>query len=92
MRPKFAVDEVVILQSTMSPESNGEYTIISLDYGVFRLPNDERYTGYRYKMTDGYEHGWVETSLRKKHTPGELSFTDLMQSLSSPKLLTHDPQ
>jgi hypothetical protein len=35
------------------------------------------------------EGSWAESALRKKHLPGELSFTDLMASLSSPKLITH---
>lgn len=91
MRPKFADGELVILQSISSPESNGEYTVIRSEYGTWHIATQEKnWVGYRYFLDDGQETGWVETSLRKKHYPGELSFTDLMASLSSPKLLTHD--
>lgn len=42
--------------------------------------------------TDGDEMCWSESVLRKKHQPGEMSFDSLMASLSSPKLLTHQPE
>lgn len=89
MRPKFEVGEVVILQSVGHPERNGEYSVLSLEQGRFRTPTNELYEGFSYMLDDGGDVGWVETSLRKKHQPGELSFTDLMASLSSPKLITH---
>lgn len=89
MRPKFAVDEVIILQSKDFPDCNGEYMV--LDIG------DHPLHGPIYKLdidhkVDGYNDYWKESALRKKHTPGELGFEDLMFSLSSPKVLTHDPQ
>lgn len=91
MRPKFEVGEMVILQSVGSPECNGEYSVLGRAEGRYRTPMNELFEGYVYNLDDGSEVAWVETSLRKKHTPGELSFTDLMASLSSPKLITHTP-
>lgn len=40
---------------------------------------------------DGVEMSFHERALRKKHQPGEMGFQDLMASLVSPKLLTHQP-
>lgn len=88
MRPKFEVGEVVLLRSEDFPECNGECTVLGMYH---RDP-----VGYCYYLdfvhhVDGFADAWKESSLRKKHTPGELSFTDLMASLSSPKLITHQP-
>lgn len=101
MNPKFEVGEVVLLRSKSHPEADCESTILDIkepltahpcEAGsgvVFRGPN------YSYKLQVSVVHNggltsfWDETSLRKKHTPGEMSFTSLMASLSSPKLITH---
>lgn len=92
MRPKFEVGEVVLLQSVMLPECNGEYTVLARECGRYRVPSGELYEGFKYLLDDDNKDGWVERSLRKKHQPGELSFEELMHSLSSPKMLTHQPQ
>lgn len=89
MRPKFAVGEEVLLRSKDFPECNGEYTITEL--------KPHSLDGYIYKLdvhhhVEGKSDYWCESALRKKHQPGEISFDDLMASLSSPKLLTHQPQ
>lgn len=101
MRPKFEVGEVVILQSKNKPECNGEYVV---DYcSVCPIGTKFNYSGYDYTHSlavvgyflDGANNHkgepilFSESALRKKHTPGEMSFTDLMASLSSPKLITH---
>jgi hypothetical protein len=89
MRPKFSVGEVIILKSKDFPECNGEYTVIEI--------KEHSLVGWIYKL-DVYHHVegksdfWCESALRKKYTPGEMSFDSLMHSLSSPKLLTHQPQ
>jgi hypothetical protein len=89
MRNKFNVGEEILLQSKDFPECNGDYTIVE-------IVNHHEY-GWIYKLDihfvkPGWSDYWKESALRKKHTPGELSFEDLMFSLSSPKVLTHDPQ
>ncbi|MNF29801.1 hypothetical protein D3C81_946020 [compost metagenome] len=91
MRPKFEVGEVVLLRSIGHPECDGEYIVKGLEEGTYKLPSGEFYKGYAYWL-DGSTDRWVEYVLRKKHTPGEMSFDNLMASLSSPKLLTHQPQ
>lgn len=91
MRPKFAVGEVVILQSVNFPECNGEYTVVSLRVGKWPSEGESPYS-YLLDIdhnVEGWGDHWREDSLRKKHTPGEMNFTDLMHSLSSPKLITH---
>lgn len=104
MRPKFELGEVVILVSVSLPERNGEYSVI----GVYQpgrqdiegKPYNISCVGYRLdgadETTPDLVHGgptiFSESALRKKHTPGELSFDELMNTLSSPKLLTHQPQ
>ncbi|MNX54209.1 hypothetical protein D3C86_849270 [compost metagenome] len=88
MRPKFVVDEVVILQSKDFPQCNGETIVLEVE--------SHKEYGWVYKLAikhhaEGYADWWKESALRKKHYPGELGFDDLMASLSSPKLLTHNP-
>lgn len=96
MRPKFEVGEVVILQSEGRPEYNGDQVVTGIDHFSSALNEitGEVITGgvYLYQLADADSgcDGWLESSLRKKHIPGELSFNDLMASLSSPKLITHD--
>lgn len=98
MRPKFEVGEVVLLRSKKCPQLNGEYTVESLEHwnSVRNSMTGELYgAGFLYQLAGvkapGAD-GWLESSLRKKHQPGEMSFDSLMASLSSPKLLTHQPE
>lgn len=103
MRPKFEVGEVVLLQSKSYPELNGECTVKAVvgpnetvkaedDSGVtYSSPNYTYSLDVSVMHNGGLTSHWQESALRKKHTPGELSFTDLMASLSSPKLITHTP-
>ena len=86
MRPKFEVGEVVLLQSKDFPECNGECTVLDIADHVVH--------GAVYKLNinhnvEGWMDYWKESALRKKHTPGEMTFDNLMASLSSPKLITH---
>jgi hypothetical protein len=91
MQPKFAVGEVVILQSDKQPHLNGEYTVVA-------IPRDgTEYMGYRCMFigtTHAYDIGLRldagkpskptlarECVLRKKHLPGELSYHQLIKSL-----------
>jgi hypothetical protein len=102
MQPKFSVGEVVVLQSVELPERNGEYTVSAVWIPPGHIVVDSfpyRVTDVTYRLEGADEpipHGvhkgpalWNESALRKKHIPGEFGFTDLMASLSSPKLLTH---
>ena len=89
MRPKYELGEVVLLQSVNLPQYNGEHTVTSV------VLDDD--VGFCYELD--FKHGlkeytehWEERALRKKHTPGEMTFDNLMASLSSPKLITHQPQ
>jgi hypothetical protein len=98
MRPKFEVGEVVILQSEGRPKHNGDQIVTDIKHfsSAINATTGEVITGgvYLYQLADADSgsDGWIESSLRKKHIPGELSFTDLMASLSSPVLITHQPQ
>lgn len=85
MRPKFEVGEVVLVVSPIDPAVNGEYTILDVGFSLYRFQPD-----YDIGLKDGRRA--LESSLRKKHQPGEMSFDSLMASLSSPKLLTHQPE
>jgi hypothetical protein len=89
MNPLFSVGEVVILQSVSRPELNGECTVLERvapgQMAKCGLINNLH--GYGYKTTiknisDSIH--WAESALRKKHQPGEQSFTQLMQTLKSP--------
>lgn len=105
MRPKFEVGEVVILQSVNHPEFNNEYSVHAVldgeDTYMCRVSGKmfAGWTGdsmYVYVLDgpivlDGKEILWSENALRKKHVPGDMCFESLMHSLSSPKLLTHQP-
>lgn len=107
MRPKFEVGEIVILQSKSRPECCGEFTVLQINVtesaGRFEFEgNFYRHdsAAISYFLDDPYPSRvmklwkacWDESSLRKKHIPGELNFRELMSSLSSPKLLTHSPR
>ncbi len=96
-RPKFEVGEVVILKSDLHSEYNGEYTVENIvgrgdSYkdrlnGDIRTSNDNQY-GYQLSQVhtyNGREIVWKEAYLRKKHQPGEMSFTNLMSSLKQPQ-------
>ncbi|QHJ81927.1 MAG: hypothetical protein [Bacteriophage sp.] len=105
MRPKFEVGEVVILQSESRPDCKGEFTVLQINHyppGEKFFFESGKYfhkdgCHISYFLDDPFESVkvagikacWDESALRKKHLPGELSFTDLMASLSSPKLITH---
>ena len=87
MRPKFTVGEIVLIQSVVRPDYDGESTVVSV------IDNRHEAGGWCYEMsTVPSPILCLEVSLRKKHTPGEMTFDNLMASLSSPKLLTHQPQ
>lgn len=93
MRPKFEVGEVVLLCSECRPELSGEFTVVQRWHDeVTTKTTGEKFIGFIYLLDDDSGLTWVESSLRKKHIPGELNFRELMTSLSSPKLLTHSPQ
>ncbi|MCY1533948.1 hypothetical protein D9M68_693020 [compost metagenome] len=68
--PKFQVGEVVIFNSPDWPADGYGY-----DLG--------------FSVPEGSPSGvaiWDECILRKRHLPGEMSFLDLMASLSNPRL------
>lgn len=105
MRPKFEVGEVVILQSASRPDCKGEFTVIQINHYPPRelfFFEDKPFRHSEgcyisYFLDDDFESVivvggkscWNESALRKKHQPGELNFRELMSSLSSPKLITH---
>ena len=91
-QPKFAVGEVVILQSKTAPELNGEYQILRivghgekvLIDGVQRT-TDSRQFGYGLGVIGPEGHGfWCESSLKKRHQPGEYTWEGLKTVLSMP--------
>lgn len=97
MTPKFAVGEVVIIQSSVIDKFNGqEHVVVSINPPnsptvceagtrvVFYGPNYAYNLGFSVEYEGGVTSYWDESSLRKKHQPGELSFDKLMSSLSQP--------
>lgn len=98
MNAKFSVGEVIILQSKSLPQYNGEYTVEAIlqkgELFSCRLTNTTLRQvdgGNTYVLSTplaipdtGYETFWAESALRKRQEPGELSYTELMQSLRSP--------
>lgn len=86
MKPKYSVGEVVILQSIYFPELNGEYSIKDAQFQEGRTWDGSDYKGFVYYLdihpkfkAPGF---WIESALRKKHQPGELSFQELMSSFN----------
>lgn len=96
-KAKFEVGEVVILQSVSHSHYNGEHVVENVvapgeDFIDRFNGNNVRSTdtGYGYQLSDlhsynGREIVWKEAYLRKKHQPGEMSFTSLMSSLKQPQ-------
>jgi len=85
MNPKFSVDEVVILQSVECPEFNGDHSVTEIRVGTFKEQSSElSVEGIGYRLGGTGDEWWCESALRKKHQPGEQSFTDLMASLKNP--------
>jgi hypothetical protein len=88
--PKFNVGEVVILQSNKSPHLNGEYTVLAIVY------NGGTYQGYNCDFNRPFvydiglnppgkkPHLAVEEVLRKRHQPGDMSYSQLIKSLDRP--------
>ena len=99
-RPKFEVGEEVVLASRECPHLNGEYfvdlVIKTGDSYKDRITSKITtlvYGGatYGYLLSNiakapelNQEIVWDESALRKKHKPAEMSFSALMQSLTSP--------
>lgn len=93
-QPKFAIDEVVILRADCKEDMgyDGEYTVLGfgeIDIHGFARVQDKLYSfGEEYAGTYAYclDIGMAaqEGILFKKHIPGELSFSELMNSLKNP--------
>ena len=99
-RPKFEVGEEVILASRECPHLNGEYFVdLIIKNGesykgrvtsqITTLVNGCATYGYLLSNVAkapelNQEIVWDESALRKKHKPAEMSFSALMQSLTSP--------
>ena len=98
--PKFEVGEEVVLASRECPHLNGEYfvdlVIKTGDSYKDRISSKIttlvcRGATYGYLLSNiakepelNQEIVWAESSLRKKHKPAEMSFSALIQSLTSP--------
>jgi len=91
-QPKFAVGEIVILQSKRFPELNGEYPVVdvlapgeSARVDGVPLVNDQGGFGYNLGCRAvGHSGWWCESALRKRHQPGEYSWKDLKTILQLP--------
>lgn len=99
MKHLFEVGEIVILQSPKLPEYNGEYTIHAIvETGcnfTCRLTGLLIWTnqGVSYILDEplldlidygeGCEVFWAPTSLKKKHTGSDFSFTELVNHLQT---------
>lgn len=98
MNPKFSVGELIVLQSRSLPQYNSEYTVEAIlqkgELFTCRLTNTllrQIDGGNAYVLSTplaspdtDHETFWAESALRKRQEPGELSYTQLMQSLRSP--------
>lgn len=99
MNPKYSVGESVILQSKSMPEYNGEYTVYKIleQHQKFtcRLTGEILSTydeGLGYLLctplkdkVEGFgETQWMESALRKRHEPSQMSFQSLIQAINSP--------
>jgi len=93
-QPLYKVGEIVILCSKRRPELNGEYTIrcvhhdgdryidrVSKSITIVKLTHHH----HAYRFSDvmpngkGLEMLFCEENLRKRHTPGTVSFKRLME-------------
>lgn len=99
-RPKFEVGEEVVLASRECPHLNGEYFVdlIIKNGESYKDRITSKITtladggaAYGYLLSNiaktpelNQEIVWAESSLRKKHKPAEMSFSALIQSLTSP--------
>lgn len=95
--PKFQVSEVVIFNCPDWPEHyRQEYTVVAVLRGgdtYAGAPNDWPVDEFGYDLGFTVPESikkdftiWEESVLLKRHTPGEMSFLDLMVSLSTPSL------
>jgi hypothetical protein len=96
--PKFAVGEVVILQSVERPDLNGERSVLRVIASgeIYDCPLSGRGVrrvsegfGYLLSGCGAIEPGgtacqWRESAIRKRHQPGEHAFDSLMASLNAP--------
>ena len=98
-RPKFEVGEEVILASRECPHLNGEYFVdlVIKNGDIYKdrvtseittiICGDETYGHLLSNIAKAPELNqeivWDESALRKKHKPAEMSFSALMQSLTS---------
>jgi hypothetical protein len=90
--PKFAVGEVVILQSTEYPEFNGEHVVESIISPGERGRDD--YNGgkvFGYYLSPSHlvresqgEAMWSERVIRKRHQPGDYTWDGLKTVLHNP--------
>jgi len=91
-QPKFAIGEIVILQSKRFPELNGEYQVVDVVspgesrlVDGFSMVNDRGGFGYSLGVrAAGHSGWWCESALRKRHQPGEYSWQDLKTILRLP--------
>lgn len=99
-RPKFEVGEEVVLASRECPHLNGEYFVdLVIKTGdSYKDRITSKITTlvcggatYSYLLSNiakapelNQEIVWDESAPRKKHKPAEMSFSTLMQSLTSP--------
>lgn len=97
MNAKFSEGEVVIAEFKNYPENNGGYTIIevltaeqfSTEFKDFLSIQSMYYRLQGLKIV-GPNRGAIcdaagERALRKKHTPSEFSFNNLMDNLKLPQ-------
>lgn len=77
MTAKYAINESVII--TLCDKPIFDSVITAVEHGQFLiLGTNQTYHGHAYKVTnfDGYI---AEPSIKKKHKPGSLNFTQLLE-------------
>lgn len=87
-KPKFEINETVILVCDIFPEDNGEYEVeereFSNDFEYFNAPERiQEPPQWWYKLSNS-EYWYGEEELRKKHQGSEFGFTELLEALNNP--------
>ena len=91
--PKFAVGELVRVDSRDHPHLNGVFTVLAIRDGVGFEPVGRQYIfGTAYKLDDGVpkHQCWSETALRKIGPPGDDFWRFMDKVLSKPVVLEED--
>ena len=80
----FEVGEVVVIQSKINPEYNGEGIVEKVKLDSFLCVDGSRYKGWTYVLEDQPDksRAYIEPSLRKKHKGCGQDYNEMIKSLN----------